>query len=107
MSGSKPPYKACVWHEERLYTAGPVPWNSAGGLADGKFWVSMPLSWNGSTMPTRVTNLAFGISTSVCLVLLTSWLLALYARSGTKRSASWLIKRMWLCNDRLLSQVGA
>ena len=52
-----------------------------GGLADGKPWVSMPLSRNVFTMPTRVTNLVFGISTNVPLVLLTSWLLALYAQS--------------------------
>ena len=42
MSGSKVPL-ACVWHEERFYTAGPVPRNGAGELADGKPWVSMPL----------------------------------------------------------------
>ena len=80
VSGSKAPL-ACVWHEEQLYTAGPVPWNSAGGLADGKPWVSKPLSQNGFTMLTRITNLAFGISTNVPLALLTSWLLALYTRS--------------------------
>ena len=67
-------------HEERFCTAGPVPWNSAVGLADGKPQVSMPLIWNGFTMPTRVTNLAFGISINIPLVLLTSWLLALYVR---------------------------
>ena len=73
---------ACVWHEERFYTAGPVPWNSAGGLADGKPWVSMPLSRNGFTMQTHLTNLVFGISTNIPLVLLTSWLIALYAGSA-------------------------
>ena len=31
---------ACVWHEELFYNAGPVPQNSASGLADGKSWVS-------------------------------------------------------------------
>ena len=72
---------AYVWHEEQFYTAGPVMWNSAGGLADRNFWVSMPLNQNGFIMPTRVTNLAFGISTNVPLVLLSSWLLALYAQS--------------------------
>ena len=72
---------ACVWHEEWFYTAGPIPQNSAGGLADGKPWLSMLLSWNGFTIPTCITNLAFGISTNVPLVLLTSWLLALYTRS--------------------------
>ena len=78
VSGSKAPL-ACVWHEERFYTAGPLLRNSAGGLADGKLWVSMLLSWNGFTMLTRVTNLVFRISTNVPLALLTSWLLALYA----------------------------
>ena len=58
MSGSKAPL-ACVWHEERFYTAGPVPQNSAGDLADGKPWVSMPLSWNEFTILTRVTFIAF------------------------------------------------
>ena len=71
----------CVWHEEQFFTAGPVPRNSVGGLADGKPWVSMLLSWNRFTMPTHVTNLAFRISTNVPLALLTSWLLALYAQS--------------------------
>ena len=33
-------------------------------------------------MPTHVTNLVFRISTNVLLVLLTSWLLALYAQSA-------------------------
>ena len=71
MSGSNAPL-ACVWREERFYTAGPVPRNSAGGLADGKSWVYKPLSRNGFTMPTHVTNLAFGMSTKVPLALLTS-----------------------------------
>ena len=44
MSGSKAPLVACVWHEERFYTAGPVPRNGAGGLGDGKHWVSVLLS---------------------------------------------------------------
>ena len=35
MSGSKAPL-ACVWHKEQFYTAGSVPWNSVGGLANGK-----------------------------------------------------------------------
>ena len=43
---------ACVWHEERFYTAGPVSWNGAGDLADGKPLVSMPLSWNEFTILT-------------------------------------------------------
>ena len=33
---------ACVWHEERFYTAGNVLWNGAGGLAE-KPWISMSL----------------------------------------------------------------
>ena len=68
--------------EEQSYIAGPVQQNCAGGLADGKPWVSMPLSQNRFTMPTCVTNLAFGISTNVPLALLTSWLLTLYVRSA-------------------------
>ena len=32
---------ACVWHEERFYTAVSVPRNGADGSADGKLWVSM------------------------------------------------------------------
>ena len=79
--GSKVPL-TYVWHEERFYTAGPVTRNSVGGLTDGKSWISMLLSQNRFTMPTRVTNLAFGISTNVPLALLNSWLLALYARSA-------------------------
>ena len=66
-----------VWHEERFYTAGPLPRNGAGQLADGKPWVSMPLSWNKFTIPTRVTFLAFELSKNVRLMLLISWLLAL------------------------------
>ena len=69
------------WHEEQFYTVGPVLWNDACGLADGKFWVSMPLSRNGFTMLIRLTFLAFGLSTNVSLMLLISWLLALYAQS--------------------------
>ena len=88
LSGSKAPL-ACVWHEEQFYTAGPVPRNSVGGLVDGKPWVSMPLSWNGITMPTRVANLAFRISTNVSLALLNSWLLELYARSVLCIMANW------------------
>ena len=81
VSGSKAPL-ACVWHEERFYTAGSVPRNGAGDLADGKPWVSMPLSWIYFIIPTRVTFLAFGLSANVRLTLLISWLLALYARSA-------------------------
>ena len=80
VSGSKVPL-ACVWHEERFYTAGLVPQNGAGDLADGKPRVSMPLSWNEFTILIHVTFLAFGFSTNVRLTLLISWLLALYARS--------------------------
>ena len=81
MSRSKAPL-ACIWHEEQFYTAGPVPWNGAGDLADGKPWVSIPLRWNEFTIPTRVTFLVFGLSTNIHLMLLISWLLALYARSA-------------------------
>ena len=42
VSGSKVPL-ACVWHEERFYTAGPVLRNGMGSLADGKPYVSMLL----------------------------------------------------------------
>ena len=45
VSGSKA-LIACVWHEERFYTAGLVPRNGVDDLADGKPWVSMPLNWN-------------------------------------------------------------
>ena len=73
---------ACVWHEERFYTADPMPRNSGDGLVNGKPYVSIPLSRSGFTMPIHVTNVAFRISTNIPLVLLTSWLLALYARSA-------------------------
>ena len=56
-----------------------MPLISAGGLADGKPWASMLLSQKGYTMPTRITNLMFGISANLPLALLTSWLLTLYA----------------------------
>ena len=79
VSGSKAPL-ACVWDEERFYTAGPVPRNGAGDLADGKPWFSMPLSWNEFTIPTRITLLVFSFSTNVRLMQLISLLLALYAR---------------------------
>ena len=81
VSGSKAPL-AFVWHKERFYTAGPVLRNSAGGLADGKPWGYKRSNRNGFTMPTHVTNLAFGISTKVPLALQTNWLLALFARSA-------------------------
>ena len=80
VSESKVPL-ACIWHEEQFYTADRVLWNGAGGLADGKPWVSMPLSGKRFTMPTHITFLAFGLSINVPLMLLTSWLLALYAQS--------------------------
>ena len=69
MSGSKAPL-TCVWHEEQLYTADPVPQNGAGGLADEKPWISILLSWNGFTMLTRLTFLAFGLSINI-----PSWLI--------------------------------
>ena len=43
VSGSKASL-SCVWHEERFYTVDPVSRNSAGVIANGKTWVSMPLS---------------------------------------------------------------
>ena len=52
------------WHEQRFCAAGAVPRNSTGGLADGNSWVSMQSSRNGFTMPTHVTNLVFGNSTT-------------------------------------------
>ena len=51
----------CVWHEAILLVPY-VPRNSTCGLADGKPWVSMPLSR--LTMQICVTNLAFGIFTN-------------------------------------------
>ena len=38
-----------IWHEVQSYTAGPLPRNGAGSLADGRPWVSIPLSRNGFT----------------------------------------------------------
>ena len=64
-----------------IYTASPVPWNGAGDWADGKPWISMLLCWNEFATLTHVTFFAFGLSTNVCLTLLISWLLALYAQS--------------------------
>ena len=75
-----------------------------GGLADGKPWVYMPLGQNGFTMPSRITNLAFGISTNIPLALLRVGYLH-YIHEAC--SASWLMKHVWLRNDHLLSQVGA
>ena len=72
---------ACVWHKEQFYMADPVLQNSVGGLADENPYVSIQLSQNGFTMPTCVTFLVFGLFTNVTLMLLTSWLLALYAQS--------------------------
>ena len=59
-----------------------MPWNGAGELADEKSWVSMLLSWNEFTIPTRITLLAFGLSTNIRLTLIISWLLALYAMAN-------------------------
>ena len=81
MRESKAPL-VCVWHEERFCTAGPMPWNGAGNLADEKPWISMLLTWNEMSIPTFVTFLAFGLSTNVPLMLLISWLLTLYVRSA-------------------------
>ena len=41
MSRSKVP----LGYKEQFYAADPVQRNSAGDLADGKPWVTMPLSW--------------------------------------------------------------
>ena len=71
VGGSRPPL-ACAWHGEQLYIAGLVPQNGAGGLADEKPWVSMPLSQNGLTMLTPITFLALGLSINVPFMLLTS-----------------------------------
>ena len=107
VSGSKAPL-ACVSHEEQFYTVGPMPQNCAGFLADGKPWVSMLLSRNGFTMPTHVTNLAFRISTNVATFGATNQLaIRITLHMHEAHSASWLIERVWLCNDCLLSQVGA
>ena len=70
---------ACVWHDERFYTVSSVLQNGADDSADGKPWVSMLLSWNGLTMLTHITFLAFGLSKNIPLMLIISWLLALYA----------------------------
>ena len=78
MSGSKASL-ACVWNEEQFYIAVPMPQNGVGDLADGKPWVSMPLSWNEFTILTRMIFLAFRLPTNVRLMLLISRLLALYA----------------------------
>ena len=56
MGGSKVPL-ACIWHEERFHAAGPVLQNDVGVLADGKPWISMPLSRNGYTIPIHITFL--------------------------------------------------
>ena len=58
--------------------------NSASGVADGKPGVSMPLSCNGFIMLTCVTFLAFRLSINVLLMLITSWLLALYAQRALR-----------------------
>ena len=70
---------ACARHEEQFSNVGPVPCNSVSDLDDGKRRVSMLLSWNRFTMPTHVTFLALGLSTSIPLTIITTWLLALYA----------------------------
>ena len=77
VSGSKASL-ACIWHEEQFYTAGPLLQNGTVGLADGKPWVSMLLSWNGFTMPPCIAFLAFRLSTNAPLMLITVVLLSLY-----------------------------
>ena len=94
VSGSKV-HLSCVWYEEWLYTAGSVPQNGAGGWANGwaDGWASILLSQNWFTMLThvtilicvtiltRVTILVFRLSINVPLMPVTSWLLALCAKS--------------------------
>ena len=58
-----------------------MPLNSVVGLADGKPWVSMPLSQSGFTMPSDITFLVLVLSTNVSVMLVTRWLLALYVQS--------------------------
>ena len=62
---------ACVWHTKQFYTASAVPRNGVGGLADEKPLVFMPLSWNGFTVLTHVTSLAFQLFTNIIMMLLT------------------------------------
>ena len=66
---------ACVWHKERFFTAGPLPQNSAGGLALGFHAVKLERIYhaNSHNLPC-IRNLY-----KRTLALLTSWLLALYA----------------------------
>ena len=66
VSGSKAPLP-CVWNEERFYTAGPVPRNGAGNLANGKPCVSMSLNWNEFTIPTHVTFLVLTRTLYKCM----------------------------------------
>ena len=75
------PQLACVWHEERFYTAGPVLRNGTGDVADGKPWISHAVQWiyhsdlhNNPCVQTLYKRIP--------LTLLTSWLLALYAQSA-------------------------
>ena len=58
-----------------------MPQNGVGGVANGKYCVSMPLSQNRLIMLTPVTFLVLTLSINVLLMLLTSWLVALYALS--------------------------
>ena len=58
-----------------------MPQNGVSGVANGKSWVSMPLSWNRLIMLTPVTFLVFTLFINVPLMLLTSWLVPLYALS--------------------------
>ena len=71
---------ACVWHKERFYTAGFVPCNGVGDIADGEPWISVVLSWNGFTILTHVIFPAFKLY-KCTLMLLISWLLTLYPQS--------------------------
>ena len=98
MSGSKAPL-ACVWHKERFFTAGSVPWNSAGGLALGFHAVKSEWIYhaNSRNQPC-VQNLykrTFGATKQLATRII----------SMKRNSTSWLIERVWLCNNRLLSLV--
>ena len=57
--------------------------NVVSSVADGKSWISMPLSQNGFTMLVHITFLVFGLSLNVHLtfaIISTNWLLALYTK---------------------------
>ena len=57
-----------------------MPGNGVGNLADGKPWISIQLSRNRLAMLRCVIFLALGLSTNILLMLLISWLCALYTQ---------------------------